>query len=221
MIIKGKNINIGNFFLEPLDIRSKKDFDFFIEIFSDKEVMKTVSLYNGNIPTKQEIRQDFLKRSCNHKKYNLGSYKITNKNKDIIGITSLLFLKKDKTGNPQFLEFEYFLSPKFWNKRIGSDIAKILIDYGFKNFRQVKRIYATALINNIPSQIIMHRLGFKYVGKRQRTGAGLVNLRYITRLRFYFFALNLIRRGTDYYVKLINKLNNNSSAIKEYNNYNL
>jgi len=213
------NQNIGKIKLISLK-KTKKDFLFFKEIFGNKDIMKTISLYDRKV-SKKNFRKDFDLRNCTHKKYNLGSYKITNDKNDIIGITSLLLLKTNKQNQPTILEFEYFISPKFQSKRIGSDTAKFLIDYAFKNFLKVKRIYATALTDNFPSQIIMHRLGFKYIGKKQRKDGGLVNLRYITKFRFYLNKIKPFKRKTNYYIKLIKKLNKKKSKINLYNTQDL
>lgn len=208
---------IGQFKLVPIKTMAD-DFLFFRKIFDNKDVMKTVSLYDRKT-SKRNLKKDFRKRI--HQEHNLGSFKITNNKNDIIGISSLLLLKTNKKNQPIILEFEYFICPKFQAKRVGSDTAKFLIEYAFKTFKKVKRIYATALTDNIPSQIIMHRLGFKYVGKKQRKDGGLVNLRYITKSRFYINKIQLFKRKTDYYIDLINKLNNDKIKIEIYNTQDL
>lgn len=216
------NASVGYIKILPLNKNSENDFKFFKKVFSNRDVMSTVSLYDGGTPNNVNLIRDFKSRSITHDKYNLGSYKLTNDSNKVMGITSLLLIKKNDKNQPTILEFEYFIMPKFQFKKIGTDVAKFLINYAFKNFKTVRKIYATALINNIPSQIIMHRLGFKYAGKRKRKKGGVVNLRYITPFRFYLSKFKIVKLKAKYLVKKIQKLNNKKQIkIEEYSLYNL
>lgn len=211
------NKNYDWLYITPLDHNSKKDWQDFVKVFNNTKVMKTVSLYNSKTPTLELLKSDFKKRTYFYKEYNLGSYKIyTAKTKELIGITSLLLTSLDDRGRPQILEFEYFILPKFQGKKIGTDILNCVVSHAFNNFKSVKEVQATALTDNFASQIIMHKVGFKYLNKCKRKTGSTVNLRSINRIRFSLFKIPFFKKSSKYYFNKIQKINKNSILSQNF-----
>ena len=58
------------------------------------------------------------------------------------------------------MELGYFIGEPFWGKGIATEAVKQMVEYGFKNF-DVVRIFARPFGNNIPSQKVLEKAGFK------------------------------------------------------------
>ncbi len=65
------------------------------------------------------------------------------------------------------LELGYFLGEPFWNKGITTLAVKEIVNYGFKNF-DVVRIFARPYGNNIASQKVLEKAGFKLEAKIEK-----------------------------------------------------
>jgi len=60
------------------------------------------------------------------------------------------------------IEIGYGLAKEYWGKGLASEAAAEAMKYGFVQLR-LERIVAVAYPENIPSQVIMKKLGMKYV----------------------------------------------------------
>ncbi|WP_325063431.1 GNAT family N-acetyltransferase [Gracilibacillus salitolerans] len=61
-------------------------------------------------------------------------------------------------------EVAYILNPKYWGKGIATDVAKLLIDFGFKELK-LHRIYATCDPRNIGSSKVLEKVGMVKEGR--------------------------------------------------------
>jgi RimJ/RimL family protein N-acetyltransferase len=61
-------------------------------------------------------------------------------------------------------EIAYIVNPEYWGKGIATDVAKLLINYGFKEFR-LHRIYATCDPRNIGSSKVLEKVGMTKEGR--------------------------------------------------------
>lgn len=57
-------------------------------------------------------------------------------------------------------EFGYWIAEPYWSRGFGTEAARAIIDYGFKNF-PVERIYASVFSRNDASNKVMLKLGLK------------------------------------------------------------
>jgi len=199
------NKNIGKIKLIPLDYKSKKDYKLFKEIVCDINIMKTSSLFDSGISKNEnEIRQYFEIMSKSNFTHNIGFYKLIDKNKNFIGISGLILINKDKNNEIETLEIGYFLKGKYYNKKIGSNIADFLVNFAFNNFKTTKKILGTALVDNIPSQIIMLKSGFKYLGQKLKRNS-IIN--YYSINRNDFNKKDKYIKSSEYYKNMLLKLN--------------
>lgn len=161
------NQNIGKIQLIPLNHKSEEDYNIFKEIFCDIDIMRTSSMFNGKISNNEkELKKYFLITAKSNETHNTGFYKLVNQHKKIIGISGLILIEENRNHDVKILEIGYFIKNKYHNKKIGGDIAKFLVHFAFKKFKSLDKIIGTTLENNIPSQIIMLKLGFDYLGKK-------------------------------------------------------
>lgn len=65
-------------------------------------------------------------------------------------------------------EIGYWLGEPYWNKGIITKAIPQMIDYGFKNM-DIVRIFARIFGNNIASQKVVEKCGFKLEGKYEKT----------------------------------------------------
>ncbi|WP_391203533.1 GNAT family N-acetyltransferase [Psychrobacillus sp. L4] len=66
---------------------------------------------------------------------------------------------RNKTG-----EIGYIINPDFWGKGVATEVAKLLIGFGFKQF-QLHRIYATCDPRNIASFKVLEKVGMTLEGR--------------------------------------------------------
>lgn len=61
-------------------------------------------------------------------------------------------------------EVAYIVNPDYWGKGIATDVAKLLIDFGFKELK-LHRIYATCDPKNIGSSKVLKKVGMIKEGR--------------------------------------------------------
>ncbi len=61
-------------------------------------------------------------------------------------------------------EISYIVNPDYWGQGIATDVAKLLIDFGFKELK-LHRIYATCDPRNIGSLTVLEKVGMTKEGK--------------------------------------------------------
>ena len=84
---------------------------------------------------------------------------IDKENCKMIGAGELFHLDlSNKSG-----EIGYIINPDFWGKGIATQVANILIDYGFNELK-LNRIYATCDARNSASERVLKKAGMKQEG---------------------------------------------------------
>jgi ribosomal-protein-alanine N-acetyltransferase len=61
-------------------------------------------------------------------------------------------------------EIGYIVHPDYWGKGIATEVAKLLVNIGFKEF-QLHRIYATCDPRNIGSSKVLAKIGMTQEGR--------------------------------------------------------
>ena len=135
------------------------DLDNLFEMDSDPEVHR----YLGNKPvtTKEEIEKviEFIRQQ--YKENGIGRWAMIEKaSNNFIGWTGLKFVTETVNNRTNYYDLGYRLNRKFWGKGFATEGAIASLDYGFKELR-LKKIIATANIENIASNKIISNLGFE------------------------------------------------------------
>jgi RimJ/RimL family protein N-acetyltransferase len=61
-------------------------------------------------------------------------------------------------------EISYIVNPAYWGKGIATDVARLLLDFGFKNLH-LHRIFATCDPKNIGSSKVLEKCGMMFEGR--------------------------------------------------------
>jgi len=69
----------------------------------------------------------------------------------------------NKTG-----EISYILNPDYWGKGIATEVAKVVIEFGFSELN-LHRIYATCAPKNVGSQKVLEKSGMSFEGRMRET----------------------------------------------------
>jgi ribosomal-protein-alanine N-acetyltransferase len=86
---------------------------------------------------------------------------------DFIGCAGLFYLRMDDTQGE--IELAYALLTEYWDKGLGTEICKALIEFGF-GIHNFKRIWAITRKQNRKSQHILKKIGFNYRYTDQHQG---------------------------------------------------
>jgi RimJ/RimL family protein N-acetyltransferase len=167
--LKFYNKVFGELSIIPLNHQSQNDYDSFKEIVCDFHIMKTSSVFGRNIiNNEKELKELFIKMVESNDSCGIGFNKILNSNDELMGIAGLAVIKKDKLDNPLLLEMGYLLKNKYHRQRVASDFSKFFMIHLLNNFDSFEEVVATTLPDNIASQIILLKLGFNFIGKKQK-----------------------------------------------------
>lgn len=112
---------------------SKKDAENFIDIASKEKFMKVFAIEVAN----EAVGSIALNFSQINDKNNYNNYE-----------------------NLKTAELGYWLAEKYWNKGIITLAIKDIVEYGFNNY-EINCIYATPFKENIASQKVLKKTGFK------------------------------------------------------------
>lgn len=86
---------------------------------------------------------------------------------------------KDNHGD---LELGYRLHQKFWNKGYATELAKAICDFAFNKFPELTRIVAVTDPDNIASQRVLEKVGFKYLQNVETKEYGIERFYVLERL---------------------------------------
>lgn len=136
---------------------SQQDFKEFDILCSDPEIMKFVG--DGK-PLSQEQTQRWINVTINnYKEKGFGVFGVIDKITGVlIGYCGLVFSEPVKD-----YELIYALSKSWWGQGLATKIAKEMVAFGF-NSLLMKCIYASIDPENIASQKILLKIGFKEIG---------------------------------------------------------
>lgn len=83
---------------------------------------------------------------------------------DVIGWAGIKFITEPENNHVNFYDLGYRLQEKHWRKGYALEAAKAWLDYGF-NQMNIKKMYASAHVDNLGSNIILQRIGMVQNGK--------------------------------------------------------
>ena len=125
-------------------------------IRSDPEVMKYVG--PGRTESIDEAWARLVKVMTHWDQHGFGYWALIDKaTSKLAGWCGLSYLEYT-----EYIEIGYGLATAYWGKGLATEAAAAVMKYGFVQLR-LERIVAVAYPENIPSQVIMKKLGMKYV----------------------------------------------------------
>ena len=150
-------IKVDDFLIRKL---KKSDASSLYKNVKDKEIVR----YTLNIPHPYQKKDaaEFIGRSI--KEWNEGKSYVfgIEIDKEIVGICSINNIDKESRHGT----LGYWLGKKYWGQKFMSKAAKAVVDFGFKELK-LHRIEVTHFAENIASQKIIQKLGFKLEGKER------------------------------------------------------
>lgn len=146
------------------------DLDRLSFICCDAELMKYVG--DGKPLSRDQVEKWVEVTICNYSEKGFGNYAIVDKKTtNVIGYCGLVF-----SSAIEEIELIYALIKDYWNKGIGTEAARAVLDYGLRTVK-LKVIYASIDPENIFSQKILEKIGFQFAFK-QNDEFGLSTLYY-------------------------------------------
>lgn len=144
--------------LKPLD---PSHLDDLIKLRSDPEVMKYIG-EEGKVQTKEQVENFVRCGSGYYEEYGLDFFSVFEKHSgEFVGQAGLFHVGFDT--NQSDIELAYRLHTKFWNRGYATELAKALIDYGFKTL-SLPKIIAAVHPENERSRKVMEKAGMSYIG---------------------------------------------------------
>lgn len=169
--MSSKIIETQNFYIRAFD--PVKDFDLSYGLWNDPDILEMMEC---SPCTREKIKEKLTRYKLWMDRFNLTSFAVFAKNSDdFVGSCGMsLFHDPDGDRLPiepinsekySFSEVElgYVLHKKYWGKGHATELAKACIEFVFNSHLEVKRIVAVTLPNNLVSQKILSKLGFKFV----------------------------------------------------------
>ncbi len=159
------NIDLGDILLRKIQV---KDYLDMFEYGSDLEVVKYLSWgpYKTKQQAKETVKNHFLKNPERGVPY---AYAIIDKEKNkMIGTCDFHTLNKEEYRG----EIGYALNRDYWGKGIMTKVCGAVIDFGF-NYLELKTIDIAHHVDNIGSQRVIEKCGFRYIMDYERKGRKL------------------------------------------------
>ena len=146
-MLKGKNIN--------LRVLEKEDLPLIVDWFNDPYFFGKFN------PILQASKFDLEKSFENHHSSNYRSFLIVKKDSSKIGYINYFDVIWDGIGN--LVTIAYSLIPTERGKGFGTEAAQLMVDFLFLS-RNIPCIQATIHIDNVASQRVLEKVGFKKEG---------------------------------------------------------
>lgn len=142
-------------------LMSENNFDFFYQLFSNKDVMKYT--YDDCFESIREARALFGDMLAQQPDRTKGTEYIAalKDGNTAIGIVDYEVIKLNQTGG--IFEIGYFILPEYWGCGYATEMGRALINYLFENYN-IHKITASCNANNHSSESIMKKLGLEFEG---------------------------------------------------------
>lgn len=132
------------------------------EMDSDPEVHRF--LENNPVTSIEQIREVIGMLTKQYEENGIARWAVVDKNThECLGWAGLKYFGEEGMNkHTHFYEHGYRFKQKHWGKGYATEASRAILAYGFKNL-QVESIYAITDVNNLKSQKILQKLGFKYI----------------------------------------------------------
>jgi len=155
---------------------TKEDLKLVKSLYENKEVMKYFP-DEMKYASKAKIKERLKQRVRNQQKYGVSKWAVFLKeNNKFIGRAGLTIHNEDKQGNyiedksKHTLTLGYALLPQYWGKGYATEISKAICKWAWKKFPWLTKIEAGCDENNLASQRVLEKLGFKFLKKGEFMG---------------------------------------------------
>lgn len=177
-------LSFENFKMLPFDPDSELDYQEYANIIFDPEIMKTVSVFNREIPTKEQAKKTYeALTEVNRLSPIPLSYKVISNDGDLMGLIMSAVLEKDEGGKVMVVDSGHLFKKKYGHYALS--VGSVLIKQCFKNANCAKMV-VSALSDNYNAQAVILRLGFKHVGQvNKKEGELLINVFEISKGDFF------------------------------------
>lgn len=139
------------------------DFDNLVALRSEPDVMKYIG--DGTVHSKEQV-QKFLEMAIPYqKKHGIGFCSVVEKKSGIFIGQAGLFHLGYYDEQPD-IEIAYRLHKKYWGNGYATELAKALIQWGFRHL-SIDKLIAVAHPENIASQKVLTKAGLDYTDKIQ------------------------------------------------------
>ncbi len=150
-------LETDRFWLRKFEIN---DIQNIFDLDSDPKVHK----YLGNNPIKLIADAEIVINSLlnQYKENGIARWAVIDKsNNEFVGWSGLKYELNDRT-NEKYYDIGYRLKTKYWGKGIAQETASACLKHGFDTLN-VNDIYASASVDNIASNIVLQKIGLKYI----------------------------------------------------------
>lgn len=151
-------IETTRFLLRPFETSDKEGL---FSLDSDPEVVR----YLGNNPmqTIEQAEQLIAYIQQQYADNGIGRWVVADKQTgEFIGWAGLKFVTEPTNDRTHFYDIGYRLLQKHWGKGIATECALVSLEYGFGTM-QLDAIHAGAHQQNVVSNHILQKLGFKFI----------------------------------------------------------
>lgn len=151
-------LETNRLFIREIDFTDENDL---FEMDSDPQV----HLYIDKKPviSIEQIREAINALQLQYHENSIGRWAVIDKQtKECIGWAGLKLFKEQMNHHQDFHELGYRFKQKHWGKGYASEASKAIIDYAWSHLA-INDIYAITDPENIQSQNVLKKLGFKYV----------------------------------------------------------
>lgn len=139
----------------PLEL---SDVDGFFEMNDNPNVNKFL---RNPVTTKIEAEKYIQKIIDEYNKNGISRFAVFLKESNkLIGFSGLKYRSQEENNHINFYDLGYRFSEKHWNKGYATEAAMFWLNYGF-NEMNLSEIYASAVSENIASNNLLKKLGFK------------------------------------------------------------
>ena len=163
-------IKTDNFYLRPF--HKKDDFELCHNLWNDVDILKSMDC---PACTKEDIKRKLERYELWMAKFGFTNFAVFTKDSDdFVGSCGIsLFHDPDGDRNPlrpingekylsRDIEIGYVLHKKYWGQGYATALAKACVNFAFSADCNIKRIVAVTTPNNIASQNVLLKIGFKF-----------------------------------------------------------
>lgn len=145
--------------LRPLEL---SDVDAFFAMNDNPNVSKYLRI---PLKSRDEAEKYIQKIIGEYNKNGIGRFAVILKeNNKLIGFSGLKFRPTEENGYSNVYDLGYRFAEEHWRKGFATEAALAWLEYGF-NTMNLAEIHACAVHDNIGSNAVLRKLGFKFVNE--------------------------------------------------------
>lgn len=144
----------------------EEDFEIIATLYGNADVARNLAFLEGRARSRETARLFFdwfrSQQAEQREKRDVYDFTITDRDDHFIGHTMLFHHQEDDRNT---FERIIYLSPQYWKQGYATEAQRALMEFGFGKLG-LQKIYATAALDNIGSQLEQVRSGMVPAGQR-------------------------------------------------------